>query len=273
MSARHKRERLIERLEAMDSLLIAFSGGVDSTFLLALAHQVLKDRVLAVTAVSPVHPLRERMEAIAFVRERKIGHILVETEEMRMAQFLANRPDRCYWCKKALFQKLLIIAEEKGLKQVVHGANFDDLDDYRPGSRAAEESGIAAPLLEVCMTKEDIRHLSREMSLPTWDKPPSACLASRIPYGEPVTDQKLVMIERAEECLLDLGFKQCRVRHHGAVARLELEGKEAQRVFEVELRKRIIEGFREIGFIHIAVDLEGYVSGSMNRCLPKNSKR
>ena len=180
LSAQHKKEKLIERLEGVDSLLIAFSGGVDSTFLLALAHQVLKDKVLAVTAVSPLHPLRERKEAIAFARERKIGHIILETEELRMAEFLANRPDRCYWCKKALFQRLLTIAGEKGLQQVVHGANFDDLDDYRPGFRAAEECGIAAPLLDVRMTKEDIRLLSREMSLATWDKPPLACLVSRL---------------------------------------------------------------------------------------------
>ena len=263
--ANNKMKGLLRQLETLKSLLVAFSGGVDSTFLLAVAHQVLGDRVLAVTAVSPLHPLRERKSAIRFVEGRHIMHRVLQSDEMERPEFLANGPDRCYWCKHALFLRLLNFAEKKNIESVAHGANFDDLDDYRPGSQAARELGIIAPLYDACMTKEDIRFLSRKMGLPTWNKPALACLATRIPYGEPVTEQRLQMVEKAEEFLLAEGFRQCRVRHHGPVARIEVEQGEIQKICDGMLRKKIVDQFRKIGFLQVAVDLEGYSSGSMNR--------
>jgi uncharacterized protein len=184
---------------------------------------------------------------------------------MSLPAFVANEPDRCYHCKQALLEKLLEIAKEKGLQHVAHAANIDDLEDHRPGLQAAEELGIMAPLLEVDLGKEDIRLLSKEMGLSQWDKPAMACLASRIPYGSLVTVEKLKMIEEAEAFLLERGLRQCRVRHHESTARIEVDESEQEMVMGNDLRRAIVQEFREMGFLHVALDLEGYVSGSMNR--------
>jgi uncharacterized protein len=265
--AASKKENLIHYLEKLDSLLVAFSGGVDSTFLLALSHQTLMDKVVAVTESSTTYPSREREEAVKFTKDRGIEHIVFQADETSIAEFVSNAPDRCYHCKKSLSKNLLNIAKEKGISHVAYAANLDDLSDYRPGMDAAREMGIIAPLVDAHLSKEEIRFLSKEMGLPTWDKPAMACLASRIPYGEPITTKKLKMVEEAEDFLADQGFRQYRVRHHGSVARIEVASSEIKKITGPELRKNIVEKFRQIGFYHIAVDLEGYFSGSMNRVL------
>lgn len=267
-----KKEKLISYFKDLDSLLVAFSGGVDSTFLLAVAHQVLGEKVIAATATSATYPSRERDEAIQFIKSRGIQHIVFHSDETSLPSFLSNSPDRCYHCKKTLSQELIKIAEERGIKHIAYAANVDDLGDYRPGLKAAREMGIVAPLVEARINKEEIRFLSKEMGLSTWDKPAMACLASRFPYGDAITEKKLKMVEEAEDFLAENGFKQYRVRHHGPVARIELESSEIKRIIEAGLRKNIAERFKQIGFLHIAVDLEGYISGSMNRALGDEDK-
>lgn len=271
-TARLKKATLIRYLTELDSLMVAFSGGVDSTFLLALAHQVLGEKVIAATATSATYPSRERDEAARFTKNRGIQHVVFHSDETSLPSFVSNSPDRCYHCKKTLSQELKKSAEERGIKHIAMAANVDDLGDYRPGLKAAEEMGIIAPLLEAELNKEEIRFLSKEMGLPTWDKPAMACLASRFPYGESINDKKLKMVEEAEEFLADNGFTQYRVRHHGHVARIELESPEIKRIGSARFRKKIVEKFRQIGFLHIAVDLEGYISGSMNRALDDKDK-
>ena len=271
-SVTRKKEDLMRLLRDAGSLLIAFSGGVDSTFLLAVAHETLGEVAVAATAISEIYPAREKNAAVRFIRERGIEHILFRSEETSIAAFLSNGPDRCYHCKKSLFQKLIEIAADRGIKHVAHGANVDDLEDYRPGFRAAKEMGIMAPLLDAGLSKKDIRHLSKEMGLSTWDKAAMACLATRIPYGSPITAEKLKMIEEAEAFLFERGVRQCRVRHHGSVARIEVEGQGLKTIMGNDPRKSIVRKFREIGFLHIAVDLECYVSGSMNRALEIETK-
>ena len=267
-----KKARLKIELKKMKSLLVAFSGGVDSAFLLAVAHEVLGRKAVAATAVSFIHPLRERNEALAFTRGRDIPHLLFFSQETGLSEFLANGPDRCYHCKKAMCENLLDIAREKGLDHVVHGANADDADDYRPGFQAAVEAGIKAPLMDGNLSKAEIRLLAKEMDLPQWDKPSMACLASRLPYGSAVTEKKLKMIETAEEFLLEKGLRTLRVRHHGAVARIEADAPERHLILDDAIRKDIIKKFRDIGFDHIALDLEEFVSGKMNRSvIPKKT--
>ncbi len=262
-----KKQALIERLKALDSLLVAFSGGVDSTFLLAAARQVLGEKVVACTATSIVYPSRESKEAMSFAKEKGADHVIMATDAMSLPDFTANKPDRCYHCKKYLFEKLKELAAQKGIKHIAHAANLDDLKDYRPGWRAAQEMGILAPLVDARLTKEEIRFLSREMGLATWNKPTMACLASRIPFGESITEKKLRMIQEAEGFIASLGFTQYRVRYHGAVARIEVVPEDIQRIVEKTVRDRIVAKLKEIGFLHVALDLEGYVSGSLNRAL------
>ena len=267
--ARSKKDDLIHYIENLGSLIVAYSGGVDSTFLLAVAHQVLGEKVLAATATSATYPSQEKEEAVQFATKQGINHVVFESDETCLPAFSENSPDRCYHCKKLLSQELLQIAKERGISNIALAANIDDLGDYRPGITAAEEMGMIEPLMEVKLTKEEIRFLSKEMDLPTWDKPAMACLASRIPYGEPVTDEKLKMVEEAESFLARNGFCQFRVRHHGDVARIEVDIADLKKIMDKTLREKIVERFKDIGFLHIALDLEGYVTGSMNRALNK----
>jgi len=268
-TAKIKKQALVHRLKEFDSLLVAFSGGVDSAFLLAMAHHTLKEKVVAATATSNIHAMRENESARAFALERNIKQIIFQSEEMSLPDFVSNNADRCYYCKRHLFQALLNIAGEKGIRHVAHGANLDDMKDYRPGFRAADEAGVTAPLIEAQLSKGEIRFLSKEMGLKTWDKPSTPCLATRIPYGSPVTKEKLRMIEKAEDLLLKLGVEEARVRHHGSVARIEISLSKINSVMEKESRNFVIEKFRKIGFKHVALDLEGYISGKMNRILEK----
>ncbi len=265
--ARSKKELLLHELGRLDSLLVAFSGGVDSSFLLASAHQALGNGVVAVTATSSIHPRREQDEASKFTRAREINHIIFKSDETKIPEFLSNSPDRCYHCKKALSKEFLRIAKEKAISHVAHGANGDDLEDYRPGFRAAEEAGIIAPLINAGLLKDEIRFLARGMGLSVWDKPAMACLASRFPYGTPITEKGLKMVEEAEEFLLNEGFRGLRVRHHGSVARIEISTSDLRKIVNDDKRKAVVEKLRSIGFEHIALDLEGYISGKMNRSI------
>ena len=265
--AHKKKQALVEALKKMDSLLIAFSGGVDSTFLLAVAHEVLGPHVVAVTATAPFYPSREALEATDFARQRGIEHLVIPSEAGNLPAFRSNPPDRCYHCKAFLFAKLRDLAERRGIRHVAHAANADDTADYRPGSKAAEEAGVLSPLLDAGLGKEEIRLLSREMGLSTWNKPAMACLASRIPYGEPITEEKLNMIEEAETFLASEGFRQFRVRCHGSLARIEVEKGDFSRIAAEPLRETVVSKLKEIGFLYVSLDLEGYVTGSLNRSL------
>jgi uncharacterized protein len=265
--AKAKKESLIRHLRGLESLLVAFSGGLDSTFLLASAHEALGDGVVAATAESVIYPSRELQDAIALTQEKGIRHAVFPFQVMEVPEFVSNPPDRCYHCKKALLKTLLDMAKEKGINHIAHGANADDPGDYRPGSKAAEEMGVLAPLLDVGLGKEEIRFLSKEMGLSTWEKPAMACLASRVPYGDDITEGKLEMIDKGESFLAQCGLKQFRVRHHGKVARIEVSPADMERLLDSGLRRRVVERFREIGFLHVSLDLEGYVTGSLNRAL------
>lgn len=265
--ARSKKQRLLQNLSELDSLLVAFSGGVDSTFLVALAHQALGEKLLTVIASAQINPIRETEGARNFARKRGIRHLIIHPEVMSLPEFVSNTAERCYYCKRNLLELLFKVARENDIKQVAHGANVDDLKDFRPGFRAAREMGVIAPLVDVKLGKKEIRFLSKEMGLDTWDKPAMACLASRIPYGDAVTEKKLKMVADAEDFLAQNGFKQFRVRCHGSMARIEVENQDIEKIAEAQFRKRLMQAFKQIGFMHIAVDLEGYVSGSMNRAL------
>ena len=261
----YKKEYLSLFLNRCDSLIVAFSGGVDSTYLLAEAYAVLKNNVIAVTAESPIHPGREKKAAIEFIRNRGIRHIIINSREMNAPDFTDNRRDRCYICKKMLFQDILAIASNLGVQHVAHGTNTDDLDDFRPGLAAADELGIVAPLLNAKMTKHDIRLLSKDMRLKTWNKPAMACLATRIPYGTLLTPKKLKAVEQAEDVLLHHGFTQCRVRHHGNVAMIEINSADFEKILDNNIKYNIINQLKALGFSHVGLNMEGYIRGSLNR--------
>ena len=260
-----KRGHLISILKGYGSLLVAYSGGVDSTFLLATAHEALKKNLVAITVKSPLHPVRENQEAKAFAQQLGVHHLFVKTREMNRPDLVANTKKRCYLCKKYLFKDLLKIARDKNIEYVAHGANVDDLEDFRPGFDAAREMNIMAPMVDAGLTKKDIRMLSKQMNLKTWNKPSMSCLATRIPYGTQITIEKLRMIERAEQVILDLGVTSCRVRVHDKTARIEVDPGDIERIMEQEIRSTIVAKLRKIGFSYVAVDLEGYGQGRMNR--------
>lgn len=267
MDTESKMQMLRSILEGLGSVAVAFSSGVDSTFLLKTAQEVLGDRVIAVTAQSCSFPERELKETIAFCEKEGIRQIITRSEELDIDGFRQNPKNRCYLCKSELFTKIRQIAAENGMNYVAEGSNVDDLGDYRPGLQAVAELGIRSPLREAGLTKAEIRTLSKEMGLPTWDKPSFACLASRFPYGETISEEKLSMIDRAEQLLLDMGFRQVRVRIHDTSARIELLPEEFGRMLQPEVREKIVLSFRGFGFTYVSMDLQGYRTGSMNETL------
>ena len=252
-------------IEGYGSLAVAFSGGVDSSFLLAVAREVLGDKAAAVMARAPVCPVREELGADLFCKSRGITLIEVFPDLLDSAAFKTNPPDRCYHCKKMLMGAIKMAAHENGFEYVAEGSNADDVNDYRPGMRALSELGIKSPLREAGLTKAEIRALSREMGLPTWDKPALACLATRFPYGDAITEKGLRAVDAAEAFLHDMDIKQLRVRVHGSLARIETEPKDMLKI--LENREIIAKRFHEIGFVYVSLDLDGFASGSMNRIL------
>jgi uncharacterized protein len=265
-----KKEKLYAIIRDMGGCVVGFSGGVDSTLLFAVAAEVLGDRALAVTATSETYPERELREASEFARQIGGRHRVVESEELDIPGFAENPKNRCYYCKSELFTKLRKVADEEGLPFVLDGSNLDDRGDYRPGKQAACELNVRSPLDEAGFSKEDIRVLSQDMALPTWDKPSFACLSSRFPYGTTITREKVSQVGRAEESLRDLGLRTIRVRHHGDMARIELGPAEFERVVN-GLREEVIRLVKSAGYAYVALDLQGYRTGSMNEVLEKSA--
>jgi len=245
--------------------LIAYSGGVDSTFLLRVASDLLGNNVMAVTARSETYPSHDLKTVLEIVSMLGVKHRFIDTDELDDPSFFENPPDRCYHCKKGLFLKLKTIAKAEGYRHVIDGSNRDDMEDFRPGIKAAEELGIRSPLKEAGLTKKDIRTLSMQMGLKTWDRPSSPCLSSRFPYGEKITRESLKMVEEAESFIRALGYQQVRVRHHREIARIEIEKKDMERFMRD--RQKVIERLKVIGYPYVCLDLEGYRAGSMNEVL------
>lgn len=260
----NKLAALRDYLRELKSLAVGFSGGVDSSFLLYVAHEELGDKVIAVTGVDASVPERELNEAKTFCEKQGIRHIICTMNPMKEEGYRNNGPDRCYFCKRGIFSEIMKIAKENGISYVAEGSNMDDMGDYRPGLRAIEELSVKSPLREVGLYKSDIRDISKAMGLPTWSKPAYACLASRFVYGEEITEEKLRMIDLAEQFLIEQGFYEERVRMHGSIARIEVPANDIPRLAESKIREAVYERFKEIGFMFVTLDMRGYRQGSMN---------
>ena len=266
-----KEQKLKSIIREMGSVLLAYSGGVDSTYLLKICQEVLGDKVLSVIATSETYPTQEITDAQTMAEQIGVKYEITATEELAKEEFAKNPPNRCYYCKTELFSKLQDMAKERGLRYVLDGSNHDDLGDYRPGREAAKELGVRSPLLEAELTKEEIRELSRRLGLATWNKPSFACLSSRFPYGHQITPEKLAQIDAAEQFLRGLGFTQVRVRHHDTIARIEVPRESFAMLLTEDTAERIARKLKEIGFTYVTVDLQGYRTGSMNEALAQHN--
>lgn len=268
-----KYQKLQSILQQMQNVLVAFSGGVDSTFLLKVAHTVLDEKVLAVIATSETYPDKEIQAAIQLAKDMGVRFQVIESKEMENPNFISNPPDRCYYCKMELFSKIKDIARAEGIPFVLDGSNFEDSDDYRPGSRAAAELEVRSPLKEAKLVKNEIRELSQWLGLPTWDKPAMACLSSRFPYFSKIESKALKQIAQAEEFLRTLGFSQLRVRHLDTMARIEVPTEDIQKMLDPQIRENIVRKFKELGYTYITLDLAGYRTGSLNETLSASIKQ
>ena len=269
-----KYEKLKALLAGMQRVLIAFSGGVDSTLLLKVAVDTLGENALAATAISETTSCHERQDAVRLAKQMGVNHLLVESQELQMPEFINNPADKCYICKKHRFSAMKALADKQGCFYVLDGSNLDDQRDFRPGIRALEELGVRSPLFETQMTKSDIRRLSQQLGLPTWNKPSFACLASRIPYNHRITPKKLHQVDAGEDFLRELDFSpQLRVRHYGDTARLEIAPDDIQKLASADLRERIVDYFKGLGFAFVTLDLEGYTMGSLNRVLNRSKEK
>ena len=273
MELQEKFEKLKNILKEAGSGAVAYSGGVDSTFLLKVAHDVLNDNIVAVTARSSTYPIREYNEAKKYISQFGAKHITIVSEELEIEGFSKNPVNRCYFCKTELFTKVRKEANNFGLKHVFDGSNFDDTSDFRPGMKAAKEQGVISPLKLAELTKNDIRELSKQLNIPTWNKPSFACLSSRFPYGKEITVEKLTMVDKAEQFLMDLGFKQLRVRHHDEIARIEVDPDERAGFFDLGVMDKIGTELKKIGFKYVTLDIIGYRTGSMNEVLSEKEKQ
>ncbi|HSR50363.1 MAG TPA: ATP-dependent sacrificial sulfur transferase LarE [Acidobacteriota bacterium] len=262
-----KEDRLVGQLQSYSSAIVAFSGGVDSSYLAFMAHRVLGEQARAVTALSPAVSETQRKMAREFARLHGLRHQFIETGEMDVDGYTSNPANRCYYCKTELYGRLDKLREEQGIEVLLDGANLDDASDYRPGRQAAREKSVSSPLLECSMSKDEIRRLSRKWGLKTWDKPAMPCLSSRFPYGVTITEEKLSQVERAEDFLRGLGLRNFRVRHHESLARLEVDGQELPMLLDPELMQRVHERLREIGYLYVTLDLKPFRSGSLNDAL------